>query len=426
MSSSSFASYEIKALSKSRVEATRLPDIVQYDQRRNIKYEGQANLFLAYIRDSELSNASLSITNLDYIEKGDLDAYQPCPPMDFAFTDDYILTDSVGKSNDTSAGCDCDDDECDPATCSCYRLHETNCTIPWRKEYETRIDAETGEETDILVESRVKGDFAYGEDGRLRPEIVVYPTTPIWECNARCGCTGDCRNRVVGKGRKVPLDLYKTPSGKGWGVRTHRALPRGTFVTVYAGELIDEAESERRGAQYEKVNTSYVFDIDFAHIREKYDVEPYRRHLESQGLPVPQDYDRLLEEATDWNKEPDAVFSVDAGLWGNLSRFFNHCCDPNMTVFSVYTQDRDLRRPFMAFFTNRYVEAQEELTFDYNSGSKVSSHAAASVLDNTETVAKVEEKLDNAAAGQEVKVQQGLMAMKCNCGAINCRGSVFR
>ena len=40
------------------------------------------------------------------------------------------------------------------------------------------------------------------------------------------------------------------------------AIPKGTFVGTYAGELIPEAESEARGILLQEVGRSYLFDCD--------------------------------------------------------------------------------------------------------------------------------------------------------------------
>lgn len=40
---------------------------------------------------------------------------------------------------------------------------------------------------------------------------------------------------------------------KGWGVRAASKIPRGTFVGIYAGELITEEESEARGELYTEI-----------------------------------------------------------------------------------------------------------------------------------------------------------------------------
>jgi len=41
---------------------------------------------------------------------------------------------------------------------------------------------------------------------------------------------------------------------KGWGVKAISRIPRGTFIGIYAGELITEDESELRGELYSQIN----------------------------------------------------------------------------------------------------------------------------------------------------------------------------
>ena len=71
-----------------------------------------------------------------------------------------------------------------------------------------------------------------GEDSDAR--ILVYHTMgkrkdclrgkvlesrhPIYECHASCACSEDCINRVVDRGRKIPLQIFKTRNGRGWGM----------------------------------------------------------------------------------------------------------------------------------------------------------------------------------------------------------------
>ena len=91
--------------------------------------------------------------------------------------------------------------------------------------------------------------FPYTKFGKLRIE----PGVPIYECNKRCKCGPNCANRVVQKGRKVKLCIYKTDNGMGWGVKTLENIRKGTFVVEYVGEVIKEKEAEERGKKYGKI-----------------------------------------------------------------------------------------------------------------------------------------------------------------------------
>ena len=88
--------------------------------------------------------------------------------------------------------------------------------------------------------------MAYNKFGRLRIGVGA----PIYECNKKCSCTGSCYNRVVQKGRKTRLCVYRTPNGCGWGVKTLENIKRGTFVVEYVGEVITNDEAEERGKKY--------------------------------------------------------------------------------------------------------------------------------------------------------------------------------
>lgn len=57
---------------------------------------------------------------------------------------------------------------------------------------------------------------------------------------------------------------------------------------------------------------------------------------------------------------------MDALNGGNIGRYFNHSCDPNIFVQNVFVDTHDLRLPWLGFFTDRLIKAGEELTWDYN------------------------------------------------------------
>jgi hypothetical protein len=55
--------------------------------------------------------------------------------------------------------------------------------------------------------------------------------------------------------------------------------------------------------------------------------------------------------------DDESLFVVDAQDRGNIGRFFNHSCDPNMEVQMVFHETHDIRLPLIAFFTCVDVEA---------------------------------------------------------------------
>nr|CDS26933.1 histone lysine n methyltransferase setb1 [Hymenolepis microstoma] len=61
----------------------------------------------------------------------------------------------------------------------------------------------------------------------------------------------------------------------------------------------------------------------------------------------------------------EGPFVMDAKQVGNLGRYFNHSCQPNIFAQSVFASNHDPRFPDVAFFALRNIEAGEELSWDY-------------------------------------------------------------
>ncbi|XP_036382020.1 histone-lysine N-methyltransferase EHMT1a [Megalops cyprinoides] len=159
----------------------------------------------------------------------------------------------------------------------------------------------------------------YDKDGRLLREFCWEDPPLLFECNHACSCWRTCRNRVVQNGPRVRLQVFRTRN-MGWGVRTLQNIPQGTFVCEYVGEIISDADADIRE------NDSYLFNLD--------------------------------------NKVGD-VYCIDARFYGNISRFINHMCKPNLLPVQVFTSHQDLRFPHVAFFACRNISAGDELGFDY-------------------------------------------------------------
>lgn len=59
-------------------------------------------------------------------------------------------------------------------------------------------------------------------------------------------------------------------------------------------------------------------------------------------------------------------YVMDAKSTGNIGRYLNHSCSPNVFVQNVFVDTHDLRFPWVAFFAGQYIRAGTELTWDYN------------------------------------------------------------
>nr|XP_026691629.1 histone-lysine N-methyltransferase EHMT1 [Ciona intestinalis] len=159
----------------------------------------------------------------------------------------------------------------------------------------------------------------YGNDGTLLPEFDILEPPLIYECNQMCRCSRQCKNRVVQNGIRYRLQVYRT-QGMGWGLVALEAMPRGAFVCEYVGELISDDEADQRE------DDSYLFDLE--------------------------------------NKDGE-IYCIDARNYGNVSRFINHLCEPNLIPIRVFVGHHDIRFPILAYFTTREIQAGEELGFDY-------------------------------------------------------------
>ncbi|KAM7306104.1 putative 1,4-alpha-glucan branching enzyme [Ixodes scapularis] len=159
----------------------------------------------------------------------------------------------------------------------------------------------------------------YGKEGRLVPEFNMLDPPMLFECSRACLCWSNCYNRVVQNGITCHLQLFRT-RGKGWGVRTLQDIPRGTFVCEYIGEILSDSEADKRE------DDSYLFDLE--------------------------------------NRDGE-TYCLDARYYGNISRFVNHLCEPNLVPVRVFVDHQDLSFPRMAFFSSKDIKANEELGFDY-------------------------------------------------------------
>ncbi|MCD7472247.1 hypothetical protein HAX54_013274 [Datura stramonium] len=158
----------------------------------------------------------------------------------------------------------------------------------------------------------------------------------IKECWWKCGCNKQCGNRVVQRGISHKLQVFMTPEGKGWGLRTLEDLPRGAFVCEYVGEVLTNAEL------FGRVSRS--------------------PNGEEHSYPV------LLD--ANWGSEgvlkDEEALCLDATFYGNVARFINHrCFDSNLVEIPIEIETPDHHYYHLAFFTTRKIKAMEELTWDY-------------------------------------------------------------
>ncbi|XP_066993596.2 histone-lysine N-methyltransferase SUV39H2 [Anabrus simplex] len=213
------------------------------------------------------------------------------PPPSFNYVNDYIPGRGVTIPEDPPIGCSCK--TCDGRSKGC-------------------CSKQSGSQ------------FAYSANRLLKVPVG----SPIYECNKRCQCGPDCINRVVQRGRKVKLSVFRTATGCGWGVKALEEIKKGTFVCEYVGEVIHNDEAESRGKSYDADGRTYLFDLDY-------------------------------------NEKEQFPYTVDAATFGNISHFINHSCSPNLAVYAVWINCLDPNLPKLALFAMQNIKEGEEVTFDY-------------------------------------------------------------
>lgn len=68
----------------------------------------------------------------------------------------------------------------------------------------------------------------------------------------------------------------------------------------------------------------------------------------------------------DYYSVDESVYVMDAKITGNIGRYLNHSCDPNVFVQNVFVDTHDPRFPWISFFSGKNIKAGMELTWDYN------------------------------------------------------------
>lgn len=77
----------------------------------------------------------------------------------------------------------------------------------------------------------------------------------VYECSSSCTSKACETHRVVQKGVRQPLEVFRTEQ-KGWGVRCKNTLQGGDFIAAYLGELLHDLSMDSR------TDDMYFFDLN--------------------------------------------------------------------------------------------------------------------------------------------------------------------
>ncbi|XP_057799465.1 uncharacterized protein LOC131015206 [Salvia miltiorrhiza] len=211
--------------------------------------------------------------------------------------------------------------------------------------------------------TRNGGAIPYNHNGAL-----VETMNLVYECGPHCKCPPSCYNRATQRGIKFQLEIFKTES-RGWGVRALASIPSGSFICEYTGELLEDIEAEKRIG-----NDEYLFDIG-------------RNLIDS---PANSDEEEAAAELK------GRGFTIDALTYGNVGRFINHSCAPNLWAQNVIYDDDDKRMPHVMLFAMENIPPLQELTYSYN-----------------------------YSLGQVHDSEGNVKVKSCYCGAAGCSGRLY-
>ena len=260
----------------------------------------------------------------------------------------------INTDQEFLTGCDCVDDCGDKEKCQCWQLTIQN----------TKCDKNNEVDPDVGYEFK-----------RLHDMVL----TGIYECNSLCKCSKTCFNRVVQNPLKLKLQVFKT-ARRGWGIRALNDIPGGTYILSYVGKMYSSVEGNRQGRDF---GDEYFADLDMIEVVEsrKEGYESDVSSLEVKSSPseyAPSDDDSECDLMGGPKKKPSSrrktkkggstrtndetgsgiqnfvstrklfgtleeSYIMDAKTAGNIGRFFNHSCNPNVFVQNVFVDTHDLR-----------------------------------------------------------------------------------
>ncbi|KAL3623714.1 Histone-lysine N-methyltransferase, H3 lysine-9 specific suvh1 [Castilleja foliolosa] len=194
--------------------------------------------------------------------------------------------------------------------------------------------------------------------------VLLSYKSPIHECGPTCACPPNCRNRISQAGVKVKLEVFKTKN-RGWGLRSWDPIRAGGFICEYVGDIIEGFDAVDYANEN---NDSYLFDAT----RDYEPLEPAHDPSTLKKSPFP--------------------LVISAKNNGNVARFMNHGCSPNVFWQPVLRESNNEVCLHVAFFAARHVPPMQELTYDYGIVSGV-----------------------NGEKGKK----------KCLCGSAKCRGYFY-
>ncbi|KAJ1264558.1 hypothetical protein BS78_08G010300 [Paspalum vaginatum] len=218
------------------------------------------------------------------------------------------------------------------------------------------------------------GDLPYSSSGLLVKHIPM-----LYECSSSCQCSQNCPNRITQKGVHLKFEVFWT-GDCGWGVRSWDPIRAGTFICEYTGKAIDETDMNTNCEEDE-----YTFNSSLP------SVKALRWNLGAEILKVEETSCNVTAESL-----KKLAIEISAKKSGNVARFLNHSCSPNLLWQPVQYDHGDDSNPHIMFFAMKHIPPMTELTFDYG--------------------------LRGAPPGFKCKFPNACKLKPCFCSSSKCRG----
>jgi hypothetical protein len=205
---------------------------------------------------------------------------------------------------------------------------------------------------------------------------------------------------------------------RGWGVMCLEDVPQGSFICCYIGQISTDEAANTRGI---RLGDDYMAELDYIEVLElakdnlvdneiefpfislmsesslnednsDYVVSTLHEASSSSSIASvnshndhhqcspdlsctddkfsislsPSNTSLLLNPSCRFYYHEDHCYIIDAKTYGNIGRFLNHSCSPNLFVQNVFVNSHDLRFPWVAFFAKTDIPAYTQLCWDYN------------------------------------------------------------
>ncbi|ULT96326.1 hypothetical protein L3Y34_004735 [Caenorhabditis briggsae] len=198
--------------------------------------------------------------------------------------------------------------------------------------------------------SHSRTNFSTFEPIYLRDNDSYFDTFGF-ACSESCGCKGRCTNNVTLLLEKdiYQLEVFRKNANMGFGIRTNTAIPRGTPILEFTGELVQGKVPVSDG--------DYVYSV-FQEAENGEDLISATLMKEKKvNKKQVQELKEHLAEGKEWFINPKRI--------GNLARTCCHSCEPNLSLVRVFQKGFTPAHCRLILVTQEVVFPGVELTFDY-------------------------------------------------------------